>query len=321
MMAGGGSMRQILEALCRLVEGAASGCYCSVVVVDASGARLEHGAAPRLPLRFIESTIGRPVAIGSGPCAMAVRLDEQVISVDLASETRWGAGWRSMALALGLRACWATPISSAAGRILGAFAVHFDKPGTTTALHRSLIDRFTHIASNAVEQAKADDALKQREARKAAILDSALDCIVTIGHEGRITDFNPAAERTFGHRRDRVLGERLGDLIVPPSLCEAHRRGFDRYMATGETRVIGRRVELAAMRADGSEFPVELAISRIPFDAPPSFTGYLRDITERKQAEDKLRHSEAFLAALVRAFRELDYQAHRRRTEGGPLNP
>ena len=69
-----------------------------------------------------------------------------------------------------------------------------------------------------------------------------------------------------------------------------------RYHATGEARFLGRRLELTAMRADGTEFPVELAISRIPMDGPPSFTGYLRDITERRRAEEELRRSEAFLA-------------------------
>ena len=138
--------------------------------------------------------------------------------------------------------------------------------------------------------------LKRSEARKAAILDSALDCIVTIDHEGCITEFNPAAERTFGYRRDEVVGKHLADVIIPPSLRERHRRGFARYLATGEARVLGRRIEMTAIRADGSEFPVELAITRIPLDGPPSFTGYLRDITERKRAEEELRRSEAFLA-------------------------
>ena len=119
---------------------------------------------------------------------------------------------------------------------------------------------------------------------------------MTIDHEGCITEFNPAAERTFGYRRDDVLGKQLADIIIPPSLREKHRQGLARYLATGEPRMIGRRVEMTAVRADGSEFPCELAISRIPLDGPPSFTGYLRDITERKQAEEKLRRSEAFLA-------------------------
>jgi PAS domain S-box-containing protein len=138
--------------------------------------------------------------------------------------------------------------------------------------------------------------LKRSEVRKAAIVDSALDCIVTIDHEGCITEFNPAAENTFGHRRDEVLGKHLADVIIPPSLREQHRQGFARYLATGEARLLGRRIEMTGVRADGTEFPVELAITRVPLEGPASFTGYLRDITERKRAEQALRRSEAFLA-------------------------
>ncbi len=138
--------------------------------------------------------------------------------------------------------------------------------------------------------------LKRSEVHKAAIVDSALDCIVTIDHEGCITEFNPAAEHTFGYRRDEVLGKHLADAIIPPSFREKHRQGFARYLATGEARVLGKRIEMTAVRADGSEFPVELAVTRIPLEGPPSFTGYLRDITERKRAEQELRRSEAFLA-------------------------
>jgi PAS domain S-box-containing protein len=140
--------------------------------------------------------------------------------------------------------------------------------------------------------AEANQGLWKSEARETAILNSALDCIITIDHEGRITEFNPAAERTFGHRREDVLGAVLGDLIVPPALRERHRQGLARYVATGQGTVIGKRVEMTALRADGTEFPVELAITPIPGSGPPSFTGYLRDITERKQAEERLRKSE-----------------------------
>ena len=297
MSAGGHSMAGILEALCHLVENTASGCWCSVVLVDPTGTRLEHGAAPNLPASFITSIIGRPVNAESGPCAMAAYLNEQVIASDLTSETRWETyQWCPMALAHGLQACWSTPISSAAGKVLGAFAIYYDEPKTPTPIQQSLIEQFTHIASIAIERAQNDAALKESEARKAAILESALDCIVTIDHEGRITEFNPAAERTFGHRRNDVLGKELADVIIPSSLREKHRQGLARYLATGEARVLGRRVEMTAVRADESEFPAELAITRIPLQGPPCFTGYLRDITDRKQAEEELRRSEAFLA-------------------------
>jgi len=291
------SMSVILEALCQLVENTVSGCYCSVVLVDPACTHLEHGAAPSLPASFIASIIGRPVNVDSGPCAMATSLNEQVIAPDLALETRWADyAWSPMAMAHGLHACWSTPVSSTAGKVLGAFAVYYREPRAPTPQELGLIDQFTHIASIAIDRAQSDGALVRSEARKAAILDAALDCIITIDYEGRVSEFNPAAERTFGYRQEDVVGRQLADTIIPPSLREKHRQGLARYLATGEPRLIGRRVEMTAVRADGSEFPVELAISRIALEGPPSFTCYLRDITERKVKEDALRRSEAFLA-------------------------
>jgi PAS domain S-box-containing protein len=138
--------------------------------------------------------------------------------------------------------------------------------------------------------------LKRSEAYKAAILDSSLDCIVAMDHNGCITEFNPAAERTFGYARDGVVGKHLADVIVPTSLREKHRAGFARHVATGESRVLGRRIEMTALCADGKEIPVEIAITRIVEDGPPSFTGFLRDITERKRNDDALLDAHAKLA-------------------------
>jgi PAS domain S-box-containing protein len=163
---------------------------------------------------------------------------------------------------------------------------------------------------------KEEKELKRSEAHKSAILNSSLDCILAMDHEGRITEFNPAAERVFGYAREKVLGKPLADVVVPPSLREKHRAGFERHLATGESRVLGRRIEMSALRADGTEIPVELAITRIPQDGPPSFTGYLRDITERKRNEaalldahtslekafNKIQHSEARLRQVIDAI-------------------
>jgi diguanylate cyclase (GGDEF)-like protein/PAS domain S-box-containing protein len=137
-----------------------------------------------------------------------------------------------------------------------------------------------------------EQSLKESESRKKAILDAALDCVITIDHEGRIVEFNPAAARTFGYSRDSVVGEQMAELIIPPSLREAHKRGLRHYLATGEGPAIGKRLELPAMRADGSEFPIELAITRVDLPGHPVFTAYVRDITERKRAEELQKHVE-----------------------------
>ncbi len=150
---------------------------------------------------------------------------------------------------------------------------------------------FTLSVANLIGVALAEAQLKESEARKDAMMQSALDCIITIDHEGKIIEFNPAAEKTFGYERARVVGKELAATIVPPSLREAHRRGLASYLATGQGPVLGKRIEIKGMRADGSEFPVELAIVPIHLGEHPIFTAYLRDITEPKRAEKELREA------------------------------
>jgi PAS domain S-box-containing protein len=162
MVATGRTTSSILDALCHLVEETATGCYCSVVLIDPTGVRLEHGAAPSLPGSFVSSITGRAVNAESGPCAMAAYLNQQVIAPDLASESRWEAeSWCSMALAHGIRSCWSMPIASAAGAVLGAFAIYFDDPRSPTPQMQSLIDQLTHIASIALERERAQRSLTQ----------------------------------------------------------------------------------------------------------------------------------------------------------------
>ena len=130
--------------------------------------------------------------------------------------------------------------------------------------------------------------LEMSEARKAAILETALDCIIAIDESSQITEWNPAAEKTFGHSRAEALGQILPELIIPFALREAHFRGMKHYLATGEGPVLGQRIEVPALHADGHEFPIELSITRIEGAGPPLFTAYLRDISERKHAEEEL---------------------------------
>ena len=130
--------------------------------------------------------------------------------------------------------------------------------------------------------------LAASEARHRATLDAALDCVISMSRSGLITYFNAAAERTFGRSAEDVIGLEMADVIVPPSLRNGHREGLARHLATGESRVLDRRIELQGMRADGSEFPVELTVTRVELGDEPGFTAYLRDITERKQAEEDL---------------------------------
>ena len=127
------------------------------------------------------------------------------------------------------------------------------------------------------------------------ILDNALDGIITMGADGRVLEFNPAAERTFGFTRQEAIGKELAELIIPARMREQHRRGLAHFLKTGEGPVIGKRIEIAGLRKDGSEILVELAIAALKIDSSPIFMAYLRDITERKRNEEASGH----LAAIV----------------------
>jgi PAS domain S-box-containing protein len=119
--------------------------------------------------------------------------------------------------------------------------------------------------------------------RTRAIIDTALDGLIVMDHEGRITEFSPAAERIFGYRRSEAIGLVLADAIIPAASRTQHRLGLARYLASGESKILGQRLELTALRSDGTEVPVELSICRIPGEGPPSFAGSVRDITLRRQ--------------------------------------
>jgi two-component system, cell cycle sensor histidine kinase and response regulator CckA len=150
-----------------------------------------------------------------------------------------------------------------------------------------------------IERAHAEDAVRSEEARKRAIVESALDGIVTMDHSGRIVEFNPAAERTFGYRAADVVGRPLADVLVPERLRERHRAGVARYVDGNGSGIVGRVLELPALHADGHEIPVEVAIARVNLPGPPLFSGYIRDISQRRKAEDALEGSRTMLAAII----------------------
>ncbi len=164
-----------------------------------------------------------------------------------------------------------------------------------------MLTRARWLARTAAEAAE-----RQRAAYQGAILSSTLDCIIGMDSAGRLIEFNPAAERTFGFSRAEVLGKDLADLIIPPALREGHRRGLARYLETsGSGKVLGQLVETRACAKDGREFPVELAVTRIALDGPPTFAAHVRDITERRSSLERLHDEGHALATLNRIGRSL----------------
>lgn len=143
------------------------------------------------------------------------------------------------------------------------------------------------------------------------VLQSAFDGVVIIDHDDRIIEINPAAERMFGYARDDIVGRTLVETIVPPSLRDAHLQGLNAYTRTGRGRLGGRSIETEAMRHDGTTFPVEIGITRIGSSEPPRFSGFIRDVSERRNRQEELLRLNAELERRVaERTRELEAFAY-----------
>lgn len=123
---------------------------------------------------------------------------------------------------------------------------------------------------------------------------------------GHVREFNPASERVFGFTRAEIVGKELADLIIPARLRERHRQGLAHYLKTGQGPLLGKLIEIAALRRDGTEILVALAISATEIDGSPVFTAYLRDITEQKRAEDANRRLAAIIESSGDAIMSMD---------------
>lgn len=150
------------------------------------------------------------------------------------------------------------------------------------------IYRIVGIADDITKRKQAWDALGESEARKRAIMQAALDGIITIDHEGRMVELNSAAERIFGHSQSTLIGENVME-VVPASFRAWFQTGLKNCFTGEKGPILGSRIEMPAMRADGSRFSAEFTITRIRLAGQPMFTLYIRDITQRKHAEAELR--------------------------------
>lgn len=140
-----------------------------------------------------------------------------------------------------------------------------------------------------LERWQASRQLEQSEASLRGIADSAQDAIVMMNPEGRVSFWNPAAERILGHSSSEALGRNLHELIAPTRFHDAHQAAFPEFLKTGRGDAVGKTLDLAARRKDGREILVQLSLSAVQMDGDWHAVGILRDVTEQKRAEDQLR--------------------------------
>jgi PAS domain S-box-containing protein len=199
---------------------------------------------------------------------------------------------------LGFGAYLGVPLKTAEGEVLGVLCTVDRHAREWSQAQIEIAEGLAAAVMTEIGLRRTIAAAALQAEERHAIVESALDCIIAMDTDGIVSEFNPAAERTFGYSREEAVGRRLSELIIPPEFREAHSQGLRRHVETGEVTVLGQRLRLTAMRSDGSRFPVELTSARIDGE-PPSFVGFIRDISETAAAESELRAAEARYRSLI----------------------
>src|SRR5260370_137051 len=286
MTAKGNSLESILEALCRVVEQTASGCCCSVVLIDPSGSKIQKAVGPSLPSSYNDYFPGIPVAREGGPCTEAVRHKTQVIVSDVASDMQWDAyGWRTVALTHGLKACWSTTILASNGLVLGTFAIYWREPRSPTEQDKKIIEQITHLAAVAIERKPNQAAVQEGEERFRLIVDSIPGLVCTGNAAGEVELLNRQVLEYFGKTTEELKNWATSDALHPddlPRLTDAYRHSIE----TGRPR----DVETRSRGADGVYRWFHLR-SRPQLDAEGRVVRWYTlatDIDKRKRAEAEL---------------------------------
>jgi two-component system sensor kinase len=171
---------------------------------------------------------------------------------------------------------------------------------------RQTIESVCNGLATSIARKQAVAALQASEMRTRAIVESSLDAVVTMDERGIITGWNSQAASMFGYQEQEIRGRLLSDTILPSRYREAHNTGLQRYLASGHGPILNRRVEMSALHKDGREFPIELSVTALTIEGHKVFSAFLRDISERKQAERALKEAYEQLRDLTRRLTEAE---------------
>ena len=294
MLVGGADLPKVLDAFARSYEAAFSGLMCSILLLDADGQHLRHGAGPSLPLAYCQAIDGLTIGQGVGSCGTAAYTGRETLVSNIANDPLWH-DYRDLALSHQLRACWSVPIISSKGQVLGTFANYHATPRTPQPDELQAIRRGAYLAGLAIEHHQTEQLLiigqeLQREAalHTQTILNNMADGVITINAQGVIESYNKAASVMFGYEAEEVLGRNVSMLMPEP-----HRSLHDHYLAqhqrTGQAHIMGKVREMDGLRKNGSTFPMSLIISKISGSGQTTYIGLLRDITQQRRDEEEIR--------------------------------
>lgn len=285
-IARGAPLQDVLEAIVTLIESAAPGMLCSILLIDRDGKRLRHGAAPHLPASYNAAVDGLEIGPRAGSCGTAAFTRQPVIVRDVQVDPLW-ENYRALADPYGLRACWSTPIFSAAGRVLGTFAMYYREPRVPTSAEQDLIATATDLAGIAIARHRAEEALRESEERfSKAFHANPAPLSITRLEDGRFLDVNEAFLALTGYAREDVIGRtslelRLIGSVERDALVERLRR-------SGAIPDLG----FSIRHRNGAQRDVVVSLVLCDLGGEACTLGIFQDVTDRKRSEEALRTRE-----------------------------
>src|SRR5437867_1353120 len=296
MVAKGESLPSILDGVCRLVEETSIGSLCSILLLDPNGDRLWHGAAPSLPASYTCAFDGRAIGPETGPCGRATYFGKPVIVCDIAADPL-GDGYRDLALAHGLQACWSTPIFSSEGKVLGSFAVLSREPSSPSPQHKKIIAQVTHLAAVAIEGRRTEEELRRSEAYLAEA--QSLSLTGSFGWNVSTGEIIWSKETYCILGYDRTVKPNLNLVLdrVPSEDRALVQKTIDRATRDGTDLDFGHRL----LMPDGVVKHVHVVARATNAEAGAiEFVGAVMDVTEQKRAETLAAGEKKLLEMIAR---------------------
>jgi PAS domain S-box-containing protein len=292
------SLRDVLDGLMHGLEKQTPRALCSILLLDDDGVHLRHGAAPSLPDAYNRAIDGAAIGPNAGSCGTAAYFDRQVIVTDIASDPLW-ADYRGLALEHGVHACWSTPIHGSKRKILGTFAIYYREPRQPVLAEIDLIGRATHIISVAIERKQADQALRESELKFRTLFENAGDAIFLMQGE-MFVDCNARTLEMFGcQARGQIVGHPPYEFSpnLQPNGRESHEYAIEKITAAFAGRP--QSFEWMHTKLDGTPFPAEVTLNAVLLGGQVMLQAIIRDISDRKQAEEQIRALNAALEQRV----------------------
>ena len=276
------SLHDLLDQLMLGLEKQLNGAVCSVLLLDANGTCLRHGAAPSLPKSYNDLVDGAMIGPAVGSCGTAAYTGQQVIVSDISSDPLW-SDYRELALAHNLQACWSSPICSGEGKVLGTFAIYYRTPRHPIQTELDLIARAVYITRIAIERSYVEGALRDSEKKFRTLFENAGDAILLLRGD-KFIDCNVRTLEMFGCKtREQIVGHPPYDFSPPrqPNGRESHEFAIEKINAAcaGQPQYF----EWTHSRIDGSPFIAEVSLDAVDLGEEVLLQASVRDITERRQ--------------------------------------